>query len=439
MALASAGTSMALAGPSPRRKHYTEYHHEGTKWAGAGQAGLGECGPELDNIGRGIRAPRLSRELRILKAFDVDIHDWRKLEPGEILRRFHEVVDPEGRSLLGTAVFVGTAQAVLKHSYWAPSYSCPGATEVDCSHLVRPISCLHPLDKSPRPDFLQARGQRLSLTCMGRCSVLDAAAVLCSSAANRHVAVVRFTGVRDARNRSIRYGHPREDQLFLRTSYFKAFELMEHDINSPINEAIDQGGIVYTAGVGLLRGCLDEGALWFREPPKVDVLWIGLPARPHLAEQEQYADEQDRHTVGRAIGRCFAWAAAHGCDALVLPPMGCGTHSCAHPSLDVADLIHNTAHQYAAYIPQVVVASDYPAHFEGNWWEDFSAAVERGRPHLEARQLVPPIGLPPCLAPKKEKVELLQKTRRLAAAGSLVSPGRSWSTPRSGRFRHSFL
>jgi len=225
---------------------------------------------------------------------------------------------------------------------------------------------------------------------------------------------------------STRYGHLREDQLFLRTTYFKAFETMESDISTPIGDALDMGGLIYTSGVGILRGALEEGALWFREPPKVDVIWIGLPARPHLSEQEQYADDKDRNMVSRALGRAFAWAAAHGADAMVLPPLGCGTHGCQHPSLDVADIIHKIAKQYERYIPQVCVVSDHPGHFEKGWWEDFTAAIQSGRPHPEVRQLVPPIALPPYLVMKKDPVELLEKTRRLTG-------GRARFTPRSGR------
>jgi len=442
---------MALVVSSPRRRQPAEYHHESMKWAGGGHGRVGDCGPEVEIIRRGIRAPRLTRELRILKAFDADLDDWRTLDPAEIAWRFHNVTDPEGRSLLGTAVFTGTAQASMKGSYWAPSFQCPGMEEVDCHHLVRPISCLHTQEKVPPHGAMQPTSQGFSLTCAGRCSALDACARLTHSASTRQVAVVRFTGIRDARNLSVRYGHPREDQLFLRTTYFKGFENIEMDINARRGDAIDQGGLIYTSGVGLLRGSLDEGALWFREPPKIDVLWVGLPARPYLAEQEQYAEERDRLEVSNTINRVFTWAATHGCDSLVLQPACLGYHQLQHPGMDFADIIHNVAHQYARYIPEVCVASDYPAHFESGWWEDFSAAVLNGRPHVEARLRVPPVGIPPRLAPKKEPAHLLERTRNL----SLTTPplrsalptqrwpthtARSWSTPRSGsRLRNSYL
>jgi len=262
-------------------------------------------------------------------------------------------------------------------------------------------------------------------------SALDACAHIVSSGSNRHVAVLRFTGIRDARNMSVRYGHLREDQLFLRTSYFKAFEMMESDINSPIGDALDMGGLIYTSSVGILRGSTEEGALWFREPPKVDVIWIGLPARPRLGEQEQYADERDRNLVVRTLGRVFAWAAAHGVDALVLPPLGCGTHGCLHPRLDVADIIHKVAKQNERYIPQVFVVSDHPGHFEGSWWEDFSHTLQCGRHPPEVRPLLLPLALPPHLVVKKDPKQLLEKTRCLSA--------RPRSTPRTARLRNSFL
>mmetsp|Transcript_97090 Transcript_97090/g.257988 ORF Transcript_97090/g.257988 Transcript_97090/m.257988 type:complete len:426 (-) Transcript_97090:55-1332(-) len=419
---------MACAGA--RRRPPTELHAEGLRWAGHGRARLGSCGPEVQDVDAGLRAPRLSRELRALKAFNADITDWRKLDPSEIAASCSSsMADSTGRSLLATAIFTGTAQACLKGSYWAPSYSCPGAMEVDCRHLSRPISCLYASDRMPRLDALQVRNTTPSITCMPRWSVLDACARVHSSASNARVALLRFTGFRDSRNASIRYGHLREDQLFLRSTYFKAFESMESDINCAVGDALDEGGLVYTSGVGILRGSVEEGALWFREPPKVDVIWVALPARPHLAEQEQYADDRDRNLVSRTLGRAFACAAAHGADAVVLAPVGCGTHGCLHPSLDVADIIHKTAKQYERYIPQVCVVSDHPGHLETGWWEDFAAAVQGGRPHPEARQPVPPIALPPYLVTKKDTGKLLEKTRLLT--GRLRATPRT--TPRSDR------
>merc|ERR1740130_1299363 len=107
------------------------------------------------------------------------------------------------------------------------------------------------------------------------------------------------------------------------------------DIDAPVNEAIDMGGLIYTPGVGILRGPLDKGALWYNSAPRVDVIWVGLPPRPQLAEQSQYACEQDRAAAGRVIERVFAWAAALDVDCLIMPPLGCGTHGCMHPHLDI--------------------------------------------------------------------------------------------------------
>lgn len=338
---------------------------------------------------------RLDPELRALKDFPVQLSDWRHLEPSDIATLF-----TEGAELrkLAVAIFAGTAQACMHGWYWAPSASCPGAAQVNCKHVTRPISRLYAAEKAP--PLLKAVGDaEVRITCSANCHPLDLGARMISRTGSR-VAVVRYTSTRDPRNEPptratgtqashARYTHCREDQIFFRTTYWQAFERMKCDINASVGDTLDLGGLIYTPGVGLLRGPLEEGALWYQDPPRADVIWVALPPRPQLDEQEQYALEKDRNAMTRTVDRIFLWAASNGVDILVFPPLGCGSHGCQHPSLDVADIIHKTAQRYAAYIPQVCVGSDalsFESDGEGpsKWWENFADAVQNGRPAIHA-------------------------------------------------------
>merc|ERR1719461_1563891 len=83
---------------------------------------------------------RLDPELRELAALGLD-RDWRQLAPKEIislvrdsqltpgiggfssaLKRSRGLLSARSSALVARAVFVGTAQACYRGSYWAPSY-----------------------------------------------------------------------------------------------------------------------------------------------------------------------------------------------------------------------------------------------------------------------------------------------------------------------------
>jgi len=376
---------------------------------------------------------RLEPELMALKDSPIQIADWRELEPADVVTLFTSGVPagPSDLRLLSIAVFVGTAQACMFGWYWAPSASCPGAAQVDCRHLTRPCSRLHDPEKSPAPASLKPNGNgQVRITCAAKCHPLDLGARMASRSGSR-IAVVRYTSMRDTRNeppttslgtqpRLARYTHCREDQVFTRTTYWQAFERMKCDINGSVGDALDLGGLIYTPGVGILRGPLEEGALWYQEPPRADIIWVALPSRPQLSQQEQYAHERDRNAMARVVDRIFLCAAANGVDILVMPPLGCGAHGCQHPTLDVADIIHRSAQRYAQYIPQVCVGSDWPPHFEADgsdtnrWWDAFADAVQNGRPPIkcEMRITVPPY--PRMRKSGKDCDVLLEKNRKLA-------------------------
>jgi len=388
-----------------------------------------------------IDTTRLDHELRALKDFSIKIadNDWRQLEPIDVSTIFTAGSAESAADLrmLAIGIFTGTAQACMHGWYWAPSAGCPGAAKVNCKHVTRPCSLLYAAEKVPPPGYLKPVGDgEVRITCAAKCHPLDLGARMMSRAGSR-VAVVRYTSTRDPRNEPpttpsgtqpsfARYTHCREDQYFFRTTYWQAFERMKCDINANVGDSLDLGGLIYTPGVGILRGPLEEGALWYQDPPRTDIIWVALPPRPQLAEQEEYAHERDRNAMARVVDRIFLWAAAQGVDILVMPPLGCGAHGCQHPSLDVADIIYRTAQRYAQYIPQVCIGSDWPEHFESlapgstsKWWDAFADAVQNGRPLINKcpmpviTQAFPKLRQSGILYGAKDFDGLLEKNRKL--------------------------
>jgi hypothetical protein len=255
-----------------------------------------------------------------------------------------------------------------------------------------------------------------TITCMSHCHPLDAAAHFASAAGGaRNVAIVRCTSVREPRNEAAHHTHLKEDQLFLRTTYGRAFEKMSSDIGGPIGESLDSGSVIATSGVGVLRGPIESGAPWLEDPPKVDIFWVAIEPRVQFGTEEDYAMLEDKMAMLQALDRVFGWAVAHGCDTIVLPPMGCCTQGCMHPRLDVGDAIYTTAQRYGRYMPEVCVASDHWQHFQGGWWEPFAEACQGGRPPSEVLPGVTPIPLPPYRLVPKDAQTMAEKQKKLGA------------------------
>lgn len=373
---------------------------------------------------------RLDRELRQLASYGGDGNDkqnerdWRKLEPAEVIERFKAPKEGEqNRTLLARALFTGTAQALIKGSYWAPFASSPVAEMVDCRHLRRPVSRLYPLGAKPsRLTTAQVRKGLCQLSFRPGRSMLDVAAELWNGLDRYRIAVVRFSAIKDPRNERTQYNHLRDDQLFLRTSYYQAFENMEKDLDKRLSNAIDDGGLIYTPGVGVLRGPLEEGAQWYSSPPRLDVMWVGLKAAPTAAEQGQYALEDEKNDVIEAVDQIFAWAAANQVDVLVLPPLGCGTHGVLHPHWDMADIIHKAWKKYDKYISQLIMCSDYPAHLEGDWWRVWERSIAQGRPAVEHVVRV----LPPCVRQHRpDPQRLIEKAQKMQGGRKTPRPPRA--------------
>ncbi|CAJ1455997.1 unnamed protein product [Effrenium voratum] len=220
---------------------------------------------------------------------------------------------------------------------------------------------------------------------------------------------------------------PCQDQLFFRTTYFEGFERVEADIQAAPDTSLVEGGIIYTSGVGILRGALKDGAPWV-EPAQVDVLWFTLPLHPHHGEQEIYAREEERNLVSAALDRAFAWACAHGADALVLPPFAC-QGGFLHPRLHFAGLVHEVSRLHERHLPSVCVASEHPSH-DAAWWDGFADGVVNGRPVPPPIIHVPTIPLMTDKLVGKDASALLEKRRKQHAV---------WSSPGTRQFRTSFM
>lgn len=369
--------------------------------------GLSNPCPGPDQV---LRPPRISQVLQEVAALELGTDDLRKVAPeklAELLAQSEK--EPEKRSSLALAVFCGTAQASIKGLYWSPNYAS-AVEEVECAHFMRPVSCVHPAGKMP--GNLKASGVQSRITCMHRCNPIDAALELSKAPENRHVAIVRFTSVEHPRSQVRRYTNIHEDQLLLRTTYYEAFERLAEDVQVLPGDVLREGGIIYSSGVGIFRGPLSEGAPWIEKPPQIDVIWVGLPAHPHMFEQELYYAEQERAFVAGLLDRTFAWAVSHGADAVVMPPLGCCMGGCDHPRLQVAGMIHEAAQLHSMHLPVVCVASDHPAHCEAAWWDDFAVGVMQGRPRPPPIIYVPEIPLMIDQRRTKDSNDMLEKRRK---------------------------
>lgn len=216
-----------------------------------------------------------------------------------------------------------------------------------------------------------------------------AACQRCREGGHARVAVVRFTAAGDNRDREKpALGDHREQGLLLRTTYFKALQDMPRHIHGCPSEAVEEGGLIYTPDVAILRGPLESGALWLAEPSCVDVIWVALQRNPRCDDQGQYARVSEKARMVESIDMIFACAAAHDVDTLIFPPPGLANSGCHHPAADSGDLIRKAAYEYARHIPRVRVCREYGEQV-GASWSTFAAAVSGGREPIQHRELVP--------------------------------------------------
>jgi len=279
----------------------------------------------------------------------------------------------------------------------------------------------------PLQSSLKGANEKQRILCQSGCDPLDAALRLAQE--GRRVALLRCTALEHPHSEYRTYHNIHEDQLFFRSTYFEAFERMEEDVQAVVDDSIKEGGILYTSGVGILRGSFQDGMPWVEKPPQVDVAWFGLPLHPHHGEQEIYSETEERNFVSSTLDRVFAWACAHGADAIVMPPFACNMGGFLHPRLHFAGLIHEVSQLHERHLPVVCVASEHPAHCKAAWWDEFSHGVVHGRPVPPPIIHVPRIPLMSEKLAGKDAAALLEKRRKQQGV---------WST-RSRQVRSSYV
>lgn len=203
-----------------------------------------------------------------------------------------------------------------------------------------------------------------------------------------HIGLVHFTPIGDPRALEPPLGNHREEQLFIRTTYYKALEGMQKHIHAEPQAAVDAGGLIYTSDVAILRGPLEDGAQWLSDMPRVDVLWVSLQRSPKKDAQGQYTRHQEKAMVAETVDRLFAVAAAHGIDVLVMPPLGVGIHGCGHPPEDMGELLRTTAQEYNALVPQLCVSREHIEQIP-DIWPIFVSSLLEGREPIEHQELIP--------------------------------------------------
>lgn len=325
-----------------------------------------------------------------------EIRDWRKLRCDALAQQWKELHErvpaPQTPRLYSThlrsdageiqrrqlrlegllnAVVLGNLQACEECSYWTPSFEAPNCQR---QRLHAPLSrALAPL--------------RRAVNAPARVEVIYDQDMLqiCRSCALRgqRTALVHLV---PGEERPLPLGlEMRDSQLYLRTTYFHAYSEMPRQMHQTPKEVLNDGKVIHTAHVSILRGDVAEGAPWL-EPVEIEVLTASLQRTPQGDGHEQYARIREKAAVARTIDDIFSSATEWGIEVLVFPPLGvngapCG---CYHPPSDAGQLLRQCATQAGDF--QVYVAKQHLAPLVG--WLAFADAVTNGRAAL---QRVPPI------------------------------------------------
>lgn len=343
-----------------------------------------------------------------LQRWQDDQRDWRRLPNPDIARAFaglapvqphvnrlypeHLRRSPEERKNLEglvAAIAVGTLQACREREYWAPSADDPAAARVQVvrAPVSRAFVAMPDLSKLPaRSEGPQEVSVDAERGCLEVCHSISSEPDL------PRVGLVRFVAAGDPRSSSVLIGSDfREAFMTLRTSFAEALQEMPRQLHADPARLLDSGAVLSTSDVAILRGPLDLGAPWLREPSRIEVFTVALPRHPRCDDQQQYARIGEKAQTAEAIDRAFGVAAERGIDVLVVPPPGVGgVAGCHHPAADAGDLLRKAILAHAAHFQRVVVCREHAAQMRhGACWAQFAAAVERGRAPLEHRGLVP--------------------------------------------------
>lgn len=342
-----------------------------------------------------------------LQRYQEDTRDWRKLHPRDVSRYFidldaslqtprtpqfyltctrrpaEENTNFEG---LMAAVALGNLQACSEGLYWAPCFEDGSA---ECRDIRAPMSRV--FSSPPDISTLEAKHEGPpSISVSSESTPLAACQDLAAETPHLHVALVRFVPLGDRRATAVSaLGDFREAQLHLRTTYLQALHDMPRHLHGDPAQALEAGGLIYTADVQILRGPMEAGAPWLRERPRMDVITVGIQRHPRCDDQGQYARIAEKALMAKIIDNVFACAAAHEADVLVFPPPGVGgAAGCHHPGPDTGDLLRKAALAHAHLVPRVCVHKDYRDQLSAEW-ASFAAAASDGRAATEHRALVP--------------------------------------------------
>lgn len=373
------------------------------------------AGSERSPLYRNPKLPAIAGEtpgghVVSVQKYKDDTRDWRKLHPYDVMDHFAELekalrpvplLETSSRgqksSDLGSrpliegliaAVAVGILQACNEHMYWSPCFEDDRSIAHDDLRL--PMSRLVPASAVPDMMVLEARHEESpQVNILPDLSPIATCQMLAASRAGQRVALVRFTAASDRRSLMPSLNDHHEAQLFLQTTYLQALQDMPRHLHADPVQALEEGAVIYTNDVSILRGPIEGGAVWLDDAPLIDVLWVSLQRNPRSDDQGQYARIEEKARVVETIDRVFKVAAANGVDALVFPPLGvCGVAACNHPAADAGDLLRKAILEHNRLIKSVSVCQEYPGQLRGNW-PVFAAALESGRTPVEHRELVP--------------------------------------------------
>ncbi|CAK9050627.1 unnamed protein product [Durusdinium trenchii] len=324
-----------------------------------------------------------------------DIRDWRKLSCEATARQWKELQEspppPKTPRLYSThlrlpvaaiqrrqlcvegllnAIAVGNLQACEEGYFWAPGFA-PGAVE----HPLRA-----PLSHASMPT-MRPKSSPAQIEAVHDQDVLQ----LCRSAAQsgQRTALVHFAPAGEEQALPMR--ELRESQLYLRTTYLYALSTLPRQMHKDASKALQDGCIIHTAHVSILRGDVAEGAPWL-EPTEIEVLTVALQRRPYADHHEQYGRIREKAAVAKTIDDIFASAAEFGIEVLVFPPLGInGSFGCYHPPSDAGQLLRHAA--LSGGDVKVLVAKQHSGPLGG--WASFADAVVNGRAPLKREPPIP--------------------------------------------------
>eukprot|EP00928_Gymnodinium_smaydae_P025867 TRINITY_DN20483_c0_g1_i1.p1 TRINITY_DN20483_c0_g1~~TRINITY_DN20483_c0_g1_i1.p1 ORF type:complete len:509 (+),score=65.28 TRINITY_DN20483_c0_g1_i1:74-1600(+) len=419
-----------------------------------------------------LRPPRRPPELPVsagsapqigvvsLHRFQEDARDWRLLAPDDITRHFEDLAvslktpvnrfypthlrraGEESKHFEGvaTAVAVGCLQACTFGTYWAPHAGHPEAVECQC--LRKPCTWAFMAETGAVPPTcseeapLQGSLDTPRIDIYAEKSPLDVCLETSELKVRPRIAVVRFvpegcTQPLDDSTSGL-LANFRSSQLLLQTTYMHGLRDLPRQLHKDPLQALNAGAVLHTTNVSVLRGPIEDGAIWLQDPVEIDVLLVAIQRHPRCDDQGQYARIVDKARAVEAIDRVFACAAARSIEMLVFTPL-CLSESggCAHPAADAGDLLRRAALAHAHAVPRVCLCQEYRGQVPSDTWNTFAAAVAAGRAPPEHRELVP-LGASPFLRPgwvqrKTPRVKCPYPPWPLAATSSAASQLR---TPR---------